>query len=192
MEEMNIREFVKIKSDRLNFEDFIMGSQDFTIAKLGRKVDQGNVRLLMIFEGREATPYWVPKGMVKCLSNPEGWGESEFSEWIGRKVRLFGEPTVVYAGKELGGIRISHISHITAPYSTKITERRGVRIDYVISPLEEVMYPVERFNTNLPAWHAAILKGPTTAEQIIAKVQQSGKLTDEQIAKIKTPQEAAQ
>ena len=192
MEEMNIREFVKIKSDRLNFEDFIMGSQEFTISKLGRKVDQGNVRLLMIFEGRESTPYWVPKGMVKCLSNPEGWGESEFSEWIGRKVRLFGEPTVVYAGKELGGIRISHISHIAAPYSTKITERRGVRIDYVISPLEEVMYPVDRFNTNLPAWRAAIAAGKATAENVIAKVQQSGKLTAEQIELIKNPQEAAQ
>lgn len=192
MEEMNIREFVKIKSDRLNFEDFIMGSQDFTIAKLGRKVDQGNVRLLMFFEGREATPYWVPKGMVKCLSNPEGWGESEFSEWIGRKVRLFGEPTVVYAGKELGGIRISHISHIPAPYSTKITERRGVRIDYVISPLEEVAYPVERFNANLPAWIAAIAGGKATADAIIAKVEQSGKLTDEQKDKIRNPQEAAQ
>lgn len=191
MEEMNIREFVKIKSDRLNFEDFIMGSQDFTIAKLGRKVDQGNVRLLMIFEGREATPYWVPKGMVKCLSNPEGWGESEFSEWIGRKVRLFGEPTVVYAGKELGGVRISHISHIPQAYSTKITERRGVRIDYVISPLEEVMYPVAKFTENLPAWLALIAEGKATPEKIIARVEQSGKLTDQQKAQIVNPQEAA-
>lgn len=188
MDEMNIREFVKIKGDRINFEDFIMGSQDFTITKLGRKIDGGQPRLLMFFEGREETPYWVSKGMVKCLSSPDGWGNSEFSEWVGRKVRLFGEPSVMYAGKELGGVRISHISHIHAQYSTKITERRGVRIDYTIMPLTDEMYPSSRFDANLPAWLAAIAAGKATADQILAKVQQSGKLTPEQIAAVKTPQ----
>lgn len=192
MDEMNIREFVKIKGDRLNFEDFIMGSQDFTIVKLGRKVDGGQPRLLMFFEGREETPYWVSKGMVKCLSNPEGWGNSEFSEWVGRKVRLFGEPSVMYAGKELGGVRISHISHISQPYSTKITERRGVRIDYAISPLNDSLYPVEKFEANLGAWLSAIAAGKATAQQIIAKIEQSGKLTAEQKQKITNPQEATQ
>lgn len=185
MEEMNIREFVKIKSDRLNYEDFIMGPQDFTIARLGKKIDQGTPRLLMFFEGREETPYWASKGMLKCLSNPEGWGESEFSEWIGRKVRLFGEPTVVYAGKEIGGIQISHISHIKEAYSTKITLRRGVRIDYVIEPLLQAAYPVEQFRTNLPAWRAAIADNKLTADQVIGKAEQKGTLTDEQKAAIR-------
>jgi hypothetical protein len=187
MEEMNIREFVKIKSDRLNYEDFIMGPQDFTIARLGRKTDQGNVRLLMFFAGCEETPYWVPKGMVKCLSNPDGWGEDPFSEWIGRRVRLFGEPTVVYAGKELGGIRISAISDINRAYSTKITERRGVRIDYVISPLFDVIYPAALFTEKLPAMRGAIQSGKMTAEQVISHAEKTGKLTDEQKAAISAP-----
>lgn len=187
MDTMNIREFIKIKSDRLNYEDFIMGSQDFTIAKLGRKTENGQSRLLIFFEGREDTPFWASKGMVKCLSSPEGWGESQFSEWIGRRMRLFGEPSIMYAGKELGGVRISHISHINQAYSTKITERRGVRIDYVISPLVEALYPAGKFTDNLPAWRAAISAGKLTADQVISKAEQNGKLTDEQKAAIKAP-----
>jgi len=184
VEEMNIREFVKIKSDRLNYEDFIMGPQDFTIDRLGKKMDQGQPRLLMFFAGREDTPYWPSKGMVKCLSSPEGWGESEFSEWVGRKVRLFGEPTVVYAGKEIGGIQISHISDIPAAYSTKITLRRGMRIDYMIEPLTEAMYPAAQFSEKLPAMRQAIADGKMTADQVIAHCEKTGKLTDEQKAAI--------
>lgn len=190
MEEMNIREFVKIKSDRLNYEDFIMGPQDFKIVRLGKKTDQGNVRLLMFFEGREETPYWLPKGMVKCLSNPDGWGEAPFSEWVGRRVRLFGEPTVVYAGKELGGIRISNISDIAGAYSTKITERRGVRIDYVISPLLDAIYPAAMFTEKLPAMRGQIKLGKMTDQQVITHAEKTGKLTQEQKDAISAPIES--
>lgn len=192
MEEMNIREFVKIKSDRLNYEDFIMGPQDFTIARLGKKIDQGNPRLLMFFEGREETPYWASKGMLKCLSNVDGWGESEFSEWVGRKVRLFGEPTVVYAGKEMGGIQISHISHIEKEFTTKITLRRGLRVDFTIYPLIEEALPAycpQKFKTNLPAWQSAIESGAATAEKIIAKLETVGTLTEEQKKQIQQRKE---
>ena len=190
MEEMNIREFVKIKSDRLNYEDFIMGPKEFTISRLAKKVDQGTPRLLIFFEGFESTPYWPSKGMIKCLSNPEGWGESPFSEWIGRRITLFGEPTVVYAGKEMGGIQISHISHIKSAFTTKITLRRGLRIDFTIEPLAELqqsMYPADQFDGNLAAWRAAIAAKKMTAEQVIQRAEAKGKLTNEQKAAISAP-----
>jgi hypothetical protein len=190
MEEMNIREFVKIKSDRLNYEDFIMGPQDFKIVRLGKKTDQGRVRLLMFFEGREDTPYWATLGMVKCLSNPDGWGLSEFSDWIGRRIRLFGEPTVVYAGKEHGGIQISHVSHVETEFTTKITLRRGLRVDYTIFALEDAVYPAAQFTEKLHAMRGAIQSGKMSAQQVITHAEKTGKLTQEQKDAISAPIES--
>ncbi len=195
MEEMNIREFVKIKSDRLNYEDFIMGPKEFTIARLGKKVDQGTPRLLIFFEGYESTPYWPSLGMRKCLSNPDGWGEAPFSEWIGRRMTLFGEPTVVYAGKEMGGIQISHISHIKSEYTTKITLRRGLRIDFTIEPLATTSkqsatpaaYPADQFAAQLEKMRGSIASGKSTADKIVAYCLTIGTLTAEQEAAIRAP-----
>jgi hypothetical protein len=196
MEEMNIREFVTIKSDRLNYENFIMGAKEFTISKLAKKTDQGKARLLIYFEGHEATPYWPSLGMIKCLSSPEGWGDAPFADWIGRRMTLFGEPTVVYAGKEIGGIQISHISHIKGEYSTKITLRRGMRIDFTIEPLATktvstpapaLQYPAATFDENLPAMRGQIIAGKMTAEQVIARCEKTGMLNAAQKAAICAP-----
>ena len=190
MTEMNIREFITIKSDRMNYEDFITGPQSFTIERLGKKNDQGNDRLLIFMKGRPDTPFWVPKGMAKCLANPSGWGNAPFSEWIGRSMTLFGEPTVVYGGKELGGVRISHISHIDAPYTTKISLRRGVRIDYEIQKMASdlpvaALYSAEKFDTALPAMLSTIKSGKMTLMQVIARCQQTGTLTADQLRQLK-------
>lgn len=196
MEEMNIREFVKIKSDRLNYEDFIMGPKDFTIVRLAKKIDQGKPRLLIFFDGYESTPYWPSLGMVKCLSSPDGWGEAEFPQWIGRRMRLFGEPTVVFAGKEMGGIQISAISHIKGEYTTKITLRRGLRIDFTIEPLATttvskpapaLQYPAAVFDEKLPAMRGQIEAGKMTAEQVIAHCEKTGMLNAAQKAAICAP-----
>ena len=196
MEEMNIREFVTIKSDRLNYENFIMGAKEFTISKLAKKTDQGKARLLIYFEGYESTPYWPSLGMIKCLSSPDGWGDAPFSDWIGRRMTLFGEPTVVYAGKEIGGIQISHISHIKGEYSTKITLRRGMRIDFTIEPLATtttskpapaLQYPSAVFDEKLPAMRGQIEAGKMTAEQVIAHCEKTGMLNAAQKAAICAP-----
>jgi hypothetical protein len=197
MEDMNIREFLTIKSDRLNYENFIMGAKEFKISKLAKKTDQGKARLLIYFEGHEATPYWPSLGMIKCLSSPDGWGESPFSEWIGRSMTLFGEPTVVYAGKEIGGIQISHISHIKTEYSTKITLRRGMRIDFTIEPIAVMSaapakparpatpYPAEQFAAQLDKMRGSIASGKATADKIVAYCLTIGTITPAQEAAIR-------
>ena len=173
-----------------------MGPKDFTIVRLAKKIDQGKPRLLIFFEGYESTPYWPSLGMVKCLSSPDGWGEAEFPQWIGRRMRLFGEPTVVFAGKEMGGIQISAISHINGEYTTKITLRRGLRIDFAIEPLATTtvskpapapQYPAAVFDEKLPAMRQAIADGKMDAAKVIAHCEKTGTLTEDQKAAISAP-----
>lgn len=188
-EDVDIRAATKPKSDQLNYENYLTGPQTYTVAKV-TPGDRDHPVFIHMLEC-PATPYKPSKGMLKCISKPEGWGDKS-SKWVGKLITLYGDPTVIYGGVEVGGIKVQAMSDIDSDYETLISARRGVRKPHLIKKLEVAMYPIDKFEANLPAWHAAIKKGPTTAEQIIAKVQQSGKLTPEQIELIKNPQEAAQ
>lgn len=42
-------------------------------------------------------------------------GSEETNDWVGKQIQLFEDPTVGYAGKIMGGIRVRHVSNATAP-----------------------------------------------------------------------------
>jgi hypothetical protein len=196
-ENISARDFIEIKTDQLNYEHFLGGSITFKVARIGSKKDQGKKKLLIYMEGHDGTPFVPCMGMIKCLSSPDGWGE-KLADWVGRSITLFGDSKVMYGGKEIGGVRVSHISHIAADYVTKIAERRGVRIDYLIrklavtqaAPAPAAAYPADQFAAKLPAMRQAIADGKMTAEQVIARCEQTGALTAEQRAQITAPIQA--
>ena len=53
--------------------------------------------------------------------------------------------------------------------------------------LGPAMFPVERFDLNLPKWRAAIAAGKATADSVIAKACTIGTLTPEQVDAIRAP-----
>ena len=53
--------------------------------------------------------------------------------------------------------------------------------------LGPAMFPVERFDLNLPKWRAAIAAGKATADSVIAKACTIGTLTQEQVDAIRAP-----
>ena len=187
--DVDIRAATKPKSDQLNYETFLTGPQTFTVSK----VTPGDRDHPVFIHMNEcpATPYKPSKGMLKCIAQPDGWGDKS-SQWVGKSITLYGDPTVIYGGVEVGGIKVAALSDINGDYETLISARRGIRKPHLIKKLEIAYYDPAKFDANLPAWIAAIAGGKATADAIIAKVEQSGKLTDEQKDKIRNPQEAAQ
>lgn len=183
-QDVDIRAATKPKSDQLNYENFISGPQTFTVAKV-TPGDRDHPVFVHMVEC-PATPYKPSKGMLKCLASPDGWGDKS-SQWTGKAITLYGDPTVIYGGVEVGGIKVGALEGIASDYETLISARRGVRKPHLIKKLEVVYYDSAKFDANLPAWIAAIDAGKATAGAIIAKVEQSGKLTDEQKQKIRTP-----
>ena len=69
------------------------------------------------------------------------------------------------------------------------TERHMGEVERVESAakLGPAMFPVERFDLNLPKWRAAIAAGKATADSVIAKACTIGTLTPEQEAAIRAP-----
>lgn len=188
-EDVDIRAATKPKSDQLNYETFLTGPQTFTVSKV-TPGDRDHPVFIHMVEC-PATPYKPSKGMLKCIAQPDGWGDKS-SQWVGKEITLYGDPTVIYGGVEVGGIKIGALSGINGDFETLISARRGVRKPHLIKKLEVAYYDESKFSENLPAWLALIAEGKATPEKIIARVEQSGKLTDQQKSQIVNQQEAAQ
>lgn len=182
--DVDIRAATKPKSDQLNYETFLTGSQTFTVSK----VTPGDRDHPVFIHMNEcpATPYKPSKGMLKCIAQPDGWGDKS-SQWVGKSITLYGDPTVIYGGVEVGGIKVAALSDINGDYETLISARRGVRKPHLIKKIVIQMYDEQKFVANLPAWLKLIAEGKATTDQIIARVEQSGALTEEQKNAIKNP-----
>ena len=182
--DVDIRAATKPKSDQLNYETFLTGPQTFTVSKV-TPGDRDHPVFIHMNECR-ATPYKPSKGMLKCIAQPDGWGDKS-SQWVGKSITLYGDPTVVYGGVEVGGIKVAALSDINGDYETLISARRGVRKPHLIKKIVIQMYDEQKFVVNLPAWLKLIADGKATTDQIIARVEQSGALTEEQKNAIKNP-----
>ena len=53
---------------------------------------------------------------------------------------IYGDPEVRYAGKAVGGLRVSHVSHIDKPVTVALTVTRGKREPFTVQPLVEATY----------------------------------------------------
>lgn len=182
--DVDIRAATKPKSDQLNYETFLTGPQTFTVSK----VTPGDRDHPVFIHMNEcpATPYKPSKGMLKCIAQPDGWGDKS-SQWVGKSITLYGDPTVIYGGVEVGGIKVAALSDINGDYETLISARRGVRKPHLIKKIVIQMYDDQKFVANLPVWLKLIADGKATTDQIIARVEQSGALTEEQKNAIKNP-----
>lgn len=182
--DVDIRAATKPKSDQLNYETFLTGPQTFTVSKV-TPGDRDHPVFIHMNECH-ATPYKPSKGMLKCIAQPDGWGDKS-SQWVGKSITLYGDPTVIYGGVEVGGIKVAALSDINGDYETLISARRGVRKPHLIKKIVIQMYDEQKFVANLPAWLKLIADGKATTDQIIARVEQSGALTEEQKNAIKNP-----
>ena len=179
----NLRDTVIPKSDQLNADDLIGTSRTVTITNVSRGSLESPLNI--DFAGSDGRPFKPCKSMRRLMIF--AWGE-DGQNWIGRSMTLFTDPAVVYAGKAVGGIRISHMSNIAQALSVKLTATRGKKTEYrveVLQQIEKPAYPADKFNANLPKMGEAITAGKMTTEQVINQCESSGSLTEEQRAEIR-------
>jgi hypothetical protein len=121
------------KSDQLNADDLISGPITVTVTAV--TVNKNDDQPCSIFyEGDNGKPYKPNKGMRRLLMM--AWNTDDSQVFIGRSMTLYRDPTVLWAGKPEGGIRISHLSHIDKPTTFAIMVKRGKREQIKIEPLQ--------------------------------------------------------
>ena len=153
------------RSDQWNADDFIGGPRTFTIAgvKTGSAEQKYDIELVE-GEGRVWRP---PLTVLRLLV--AAWGD-DATIWPGRKVRLYRDAEIQFGRDKVGGIRVSHLSHIDKPLSIMLTSTRGKRANHTVQPLiEEPTDP--RIEALKAEWRAAA-DDPDRRKEIEAEVQE--------------------
>lgn len=127
----NLRDTIVPKSDQLNSEQLIAGPMTIIVTSVRR--GDGEQPLVIGYHGDNGRPFKPCKTMRKVLIF--AWGE-DGTQWIGRSMTLFNDPTVKFGGVAVGGIRISHMSHIDREMKLSLTATRGKKDAFIIQKLD--------------------------------------------------------
>lgn len=124
-------ETIAPKSDQLNADDLMSGPRTFTIKEV-RKANGEQPVAVDLNEFPDGRPYLPCKSMRRVMV--AAWGP-DASSYAGRRMTLYRDPAVRFGGQDVGGIRISALSHIDKPMTLALTVTRGKRALYVVKPL---------------------------------------------------------
>lgn len=130
---MDLTDTIAPKSDQLNADDLMSGPRTFTIQEVrsGSAEQPVAVRLVEFPDGR---PFYPCKSMRRVMV--AAWG-ADASTYTGRRLTLYRDEKVRFGGQDVGGIRISHMSHIDKQLTLALTVTRGKRAPYVVKPLAD-------------------------------------------------------
>lgn len=142
MNEINMS--IEPKSDQLNAEDMLSGPRTVTVEKVsaGSAEQPVNVHLVE-FPGRPFRPSKTVRRIMVAA-----WGEYT-ANYAGRRMTLYRDPAVRFGGQDVGGIRVSHMSHIAKPIKLSLTVTRGKRAAYIVEPLPDAQTPQTNPASNL-------------------------------------------
>lgn len=141
--EQDMRAALQPKSDQINAEDLRDGP--LTITVTGARVMKGKEQPIVInFEGSKRA-YKPCKTMGRIIAQTWGFDPEKYA---GGQMTLFCDPSVSFGpSKDIGGIRISHISGIDSPRRYVVHETRGSKKPVQIRPIEDA--PRESFREHV-------------------------------------------
>lgn len=117
------------KSDQLNAEDLLSGPRTVTITEVRHGSAEQPVDIFLAEFDR---PFRPSKTVRRILVT--AWGANA-AAYVGRRMTIYRDPAVKFGGMDVGGIRISHLSHIDKRMMVALTVTRGKRAPYVVEPL---------------------------------------------------------
>lgn len=123
---------IQPKSDQLNGDSLISGP--ITIKIRDVKLTPGQEQPCSVYyDGDDGKPYKPCKSMAKLMVKV--WGK-ESDRYTGNSMTLYRDPKVKWAGMEVGGIRISHMSGLERDLTTSLTASKGNFKPYTVKPLK--------------------------------------------------------
>lgn len=140
---MDITETLAPKSDQMDAEDLIGGERTFTVESVNRGSVEQPVEIRLAEFPRCFRP---PKTVRRILA--AAWG-TDATAWIGRRMTLFRDPTVMFGNDAVGGIRVSALSHIDKPITLALMAKRGKRASFTVNPLADVPAEITGFTTRI-------------------------------------------
>ena len=133
---MDITDSLAANSAQQNYDEYLAGPKTVTVAEVTQGTAEQPVNVELVeFPGK---PFKPAKSVRRVLA--AAWG-TDASKWTGRRLTIYGDPSVRYGGKEVGGLRVSHVSHIDKPITVALTVTRGKRAPFTVQPLPDAPAP---------------------------------------------------
>jgi hypothetical protein len=158
---MDLTESIAPRSDQVNADDLIAGPQTYTIREVIAGKAESPFDFLLVETDRAYRP---SKTMRRVIVN--AWGP-EASAYSGRRLTLYREPTIKFGGATVGGIRISHMSHIDGRVEVQAQVTRGKREKFVVQPLPDLT-PADKLRAE---WKTADPERRAAIEAEVAALQ---------------------
>lgn len=163
------------KSDQLNADDLIGGPITVTVTSVSR----GNSEQPVVIGITGQRPYKPCKSMRRVLIT--AWGD-DGRVWVGRSMTLYCDPDVMFGGVKVGGIRISHLSHIDSDLIVGMNIKKGkkgavsVKRMAVAAAVPEISYE-DYESANLPALRSAAMAGTDQLQATFGQLPKSANKT---------------
>ncbi len=172
---MDLTDTIIPKSDQLNSEDLLAGPRTVTITEVRKGASAEQPVDVVLAEFGPGRPFKPSKTVRRIMV--AAWGP-DASTYAGRRMTLYRDPAVRFGGQDVGGIRISHMSHIDRPMTLALTVTRGKRAPYVVQPLADAAPQLKKIDgsvseDNLSAINAGLERlGINKRETKLAAVSQ--------------------
>ena len=142
------------KSDQINADDLITGPRTITITRVSADPGSAEQPIAVHFEGDGGKPYKPCKSMRRVMVAI--WGP-DGATYAGRSLTLYRDPKVMFGGMAVGGIRISHMSHLDSEMTIALTATKARRAPFTVRPLANAPRPPQ-------------MQAKLTPDQIIAEI----------------------
>jgi hypothetical protein len=131
---MDLSQTIVARSDQLNADDLLSGPRTFTITDV-RRGDPEQPVSIVLAEFPPNRPFKPSKTVLRILVH--AWGK-ETDDWPEKpRMTLYRDDKVKWAGQEIGGIRVSHLSHIDNRLKVALAESKGKKTLHVVDPLPD-------------------------------------------------------
>lgn len=133
---MDLTNTIQPKSDQLDAIDLVTGPRTFTIERVTANNAEQPVNLHLAGFPRPWRPgLSMRRVLVAC------WG-ADASKYVGRHVRLYCDPDVMFGGQAVGGTRIAALSHIDKAQKVPLLVTKGRSAIFTVQPLTDAPAPV--------------------------------------------------
>lgn len=127
---MDMTQSIEPRSDQWNADDLIAGPVTVTISE----VVEGKAEHPFDFKLVE-TPNRAYRPSKTCRRIiVAAWG-ADTKSYVGRRMTLYREPSIMFGGQRVGGIRVSAMSDIGGPVTVQAQTTRGKRETFTVQPL---------------------------------------------------------
>lgn len=129
---MDLTDSIQARSDQINADDLVTGPQTYTIREVIGGRAESPFDFMLVETDRAYRPSKTMRRVIVA-----GWGP-EAKVYGGRRLTIYREPSIQFGGKTVGGIRISHMSHLEKRVEVMLQVTRGKREKFVVDPLPEL------------------------------------------------------